>query len=310
MPKLHRITKPRATRAQTISVSPFAAARPKNVVFAEPGTARSGASDVIPNRALLGSQTLLRGLDVLETIAKGTANLGDLSEALNLNRSTVHRLATALVDLRYLSFIPRTGYSLGPKLLELGFLARQQLTLARVAHPHLEALAQGSGDTVHLGILEGRRALYLDKVPGRRRVEICSMVGERHPLRSTGLGKALILDENEERLREFYEYESQQGARYKISLSSWLRRMRKYARTGYALDLEENEDRIRCVAAPIRDVTGEIVGAISVSSAAQYLDNKRIEVLAVEVRKTANLISAEMGMTETRTSAAKLSTSI
>ena len=60
------------------------------------------------------------------------------------------------------------------------------------------------GDTVHLGVLDGNRALYLDKIPGRRRVEISSRVGELQPLRSTGLGKALLLDEDDAKLREFY----------------------------------------------------------------------------------------------------------
>jgi DNA-binding IclR family transcriptional regulator len=257
-----------------------------------------GAPDleaVTPVKGLSGSQTLLRGLDVLEAVAAGATNLVALAEALNLNRSTTHRLAATLVGRRYLSFTPRIGYALGPKLLELGFQARGQMSLPRAAREHMEALAAGSGDTVHLGILDGSRALYLDKIPGNRRVEISSRIGERQPLRSTGLGKALILDESESRWRELYEYENREGKRYDVSLNVWLRRMNDYAINGYALDLEENEDRIRCVAAPVRDATNAIVGAISVSSAAQYMNDARMQTLAEEVRNTARMISSDLG---------------
>ena len=74
-----------------------------------------------------------------------------------------------------------------------------------------------------------------------------------------------------------------------------MRRMREYAKLGYAFDLEENEDRIRCVAAPVRDATGKIKAAISVSSAAQYMDNERMQALTKDVRRTAELISRELG---------------
>ena len=147
-----------------------------------------------PPKALAGSQTLVRGLDVLDAVAQGATNLAILADTLKLNRSTTHRLAATLVEQRYLSFTPRVGYALGPKLLELGYMARDQLSFPRIARDHIETLAANTGDTVHLGVLDGTRALYLDKIPGSRRVEIRSRIGDRHPLRSTGLGKALILD--------------------------------------------------------------------------------------------------------------------
>jgi DNA-binding IclR family transcriptional regulator len=255
-------------------------------------------------RGLVGSQTLLRGLDVLEAVAAGATNLAMLSEVLALNRSTTYRLAATLVERRYLSFVPRVGYALGSKLLELGFQARGQMDLLRAARGHLEALAAGTGDTVHLGIPDGMRALYLDKVPGSRRVEISSRIGERQPLRSTGLGKALILDESESRWRELYEFENNGTHNYDVSLNTWLRRMRDYAKLGYAFDLEENEDRIRCVAAPVRDATGEIKAAISVSSAAQYMDDRRLQDLVDDVRATAELISRDLGWNGERLPAA------
>lgn len=249
----------------------------------------------VRSKSWSGSQTLVRGLDVLEAVASGVTSLAELAAALKLNRSTAHRLAATLVEKRYLTFVPRNGYGLGPKSLELGYHARVQLNIPRVARDHLERLAAQTGDTVHLGVLDGSRALYLDKLPGRRRVEISSRVGELQPLRSTGLGKALLLDEDDGQLRDFYRCENGNGQRYKVSESAWMKRMREYVKRGCAFDLEENEDRIRCVAAPVRDATGKIKAAISVSSAAQYMNDKRMQALTDDVRWTAEQISRELG---------------
>jgi DNA-binding IclR family transcriptional regulator len=244
-----------------------------------------------------GAQTLLRGLDVLEALENGPLGLAELSLKLGLSRSTTHRLASALVDRRYLAFRQREGYNLGSKLLELGHCASQQLHLPRIARPYLEELAQQTEDTVHLGILDDDMALYLDKVEGRRRVVVGSRIGERHPIASTGLGKALVLDFDEAQWRTLYAQDSGQDndARH---LAVWLERMRGYAGHGYAFDLEENEDQIRCVAAPIRDAGGRIVAAISVASAAQYMDDARMQALVPLVQNVTTNISRELGWTD------------
>lgn len=247
------------------------------------------------SKSLAGTQTLVRGLDVVDAVAHGATTLVQLCEQLDLTRSTTHRLASTLVRNGFITFTPGAGYALGPKLLELGFLARQQMSLPRVGDPYLEQLSQETGDTVHLGVLDGMRALYLAKVPGRRRVDISSRVGERQPVRSTGLGKALLLDETEERWKEFYNYEEERGQDYVLPLDEWLSRMREYALMGIAFDIEENEDRIRCVAAPVRDVTGDIVGAVSLSSAAQYMDELRMARLRDTVGNCAESISHALG---------------
>ncbi len=246
-------------------------------------------------QALAGTQTLARGLEVIDAVAEGATALAELATAIGLTRSTTHRLAATLVERRYLDFSRNGGYALGPKLLELGYVTGRRMDLPRVAREHLESLAAGTGDTVHLGILDGSRALYLDKIQGKRRVEISSRIGERQPLRSTGLGKALMLDADEKQWREYYDHEARLGNGYDVPMDVWLHRMREYAQRGYAFDLEENEDRIRCVAAPIRGVAGSIVGAISVSSAAQYMDDLRMRGLTFEVKKAADAISAALG---------------
>ena len=249
------------------------------------------SDDPVPPKAgPQGSQTLLRGLDMLDQVIDGPVPLADLSARMGLSRSTTHRLANALIDRGFVTFLPREGYQLGPKLLHLGFLAQAQVDLVHIARSHLEALALKSEDTVHLGRMDEDRALYLDKIPGRRRVEISSRVGDRQPLTRTGLGKALMLNARPAEWEQTFAREQPAG-----DFAPWCEQMRGYAEAGCAFDLEENEDQIRCIAAPVRDASGAIVAAISVSSAAQYMDDDRMKALSGDVRDTASAISTDLG---------------
>lgn len=239
-----------------------------------------------------GSQTLMRGLDVLEALVDEQLTVGDLAERVGLNKSTTYRLASALVDRGYLAATPRAGYRLGPKLLALGSAARDQVDLVQAARPIIEDLAALTEDTVHLGVLDADQALYLDKVPGRRRVVVSSRVGDRHPLTSTGLGKALMLDHDPSYWEERLAVEQADARR---TWATWKKRMADYRQHGRAFDLEENEDRIRCVAAPIRDVHDRIVAAISVSGAAHYMEDARMDALSRDVLAAAEQISTAIG---------------
>jgi len=259
---------------------------PEAHVAAEPDAKSTGKAQ--------GSQTLVRGLDLLDQVIDGPVKLAELSQRMGLTRSTTHRLANALIDRGFLTFLPREGYLLGPKLLQLGFLAQGQADIVQIARPRIEELAAQTEDTVHFGRLDAGLALYLDKIPGRRRVDISSRIGDRQPLTSTGLGKALLLDDDETTWTTVFETEHPAGSR-RPDYAIWLERMRGYVASGHAYDLEENEDLIRCVAAPVRDASGGIVGAISVSSAAQYMDDGRMATLSAQVRGTAERISRDLG---------------
>ncbi|WP_010184904.1 IclR family transcriptional regulator [Sphingomonas sp. PAMC 26605] len=240
-----------------------------------------------------GIQTMMRGLDVIEAVSDGTGTLNELAERLGLTRSTTHRLAASLGERGYLAFAPREGYRLGSKLLALGHLAHAQTDLIQTVRPHLEALSDQTGDAVHCGVLDNGQALYLDKMPGRRRITISSRVGDRQPLSSTGLGKALMRDHHPDYWRERFAAD-RNGADPVI----WEGRMHDYAAAGCAFDLEENEDQIRCVAPPVRDAAGRVVGAISVSSAAQYMSDDRMNALSPIVAQTAFAIGHDLGWSQ------------
>ncbi len=243
----------------------------------------------------LACQTLFRGLEIVDVVANGITTLPEISAATGMNTSTAYRLATALVRLHYLKFAPRVGYSLGNKLIELGFLAHRQVDLPKYARRFLEVLALDTRDTVHLAVLDsdGDEVVYLDKVAGQRAVEITSRIGGHKPLVTTGVGMALLLDAGAALWsKHFDKAYAQQSARDK---KAWLARMHRYAAAQYAFDLGDDDDSIRCVAAPIRNASGEIVAAISVSSTVQYMDDARMLSLIPAVQSVAEQISQQLG---------------
>jgi DNA-binding IclR family transcriptional regulator len=263
-----------------------------NDVSSEPNAAiaqRDGAATEMRN-----SQTLMRGLDLIEAVAAGTTSYIELARRLGLTRSTANRLANGLVERGYLTLAPRQGYRLGPKLLELGFVAQSQTELVQVARPQLEALSRATSDTVRLAVLRNEHVVYIDVVPGSRRITIANRPGDVQPLTSTSAGKALMLDDPEDRWRERLAADLTEG-RPEIDAEAWIGRMRAYARAGHSYGLGENDDGIRGVAAPIRDATGRIAAAVSVSSVAQYMDEDRMERLSQLVRDTAETISRTLG---------------
>ena len=175
------------------------------------------------------------------------------------------------------------------------------MPLTAVARPHLEALAQHTHDTIHLGVRDGDDVLYIDKIPGTRGLEMRSRVGHRMPLASTGIGKAMMLDLPHDTWSKLLEssHRALAGASFKPDhrpdVDTFLQRMTRYAQGGFTFDLEENEASIRCVAAPVRDASGAIVAALSVASTIPYMPHERMEELIPVVQREARAISEELG---------------
>lgn len=248
-----------------------------------------------------GTQTLLRGLTVLEHVAQGICDVKRLSERLGMPRSTTHRVLSNLVAEGYLHHIPYQGYTLGYKLIYLGTRAREQRPLTQLARPFLEKLADFCGDTIHLGQIEGPHVLYLDKLSGQRGLEMRSRIGQRMPLASTGVGRALMLGMTEERWQEVYDEAvllREWANAGRPPLPAWpdyLAAMRDYRQRGWVMEFEENEIGIRCVGAPIRDVTGEVIAAVSIASASFHMSEARMQDLGPVVAATAHSISQALG---------------
>ncbi|NUT73301.1 IclR family transcriptional regulator [Pseudarthrobacter sp. C4D7] len=255
-----------------------------------------------------GAQTLLNGLSLVRYVAGGAKDAPELQRLSGLPRSTVHRLLQALKSEGYVRDTV-AGLGLGPTLIELGFGALSSNPLAAVAGPHLDNLAAQVLDTVHMAVRDNGSVLYLAKISGQRGAEMRSQVGLRMPLTRTGIGKALLLDDDAAAWVERWRAEtpaddaaaapaaSNAGAKAE---DDFVARMHHYRKGGYSYDMEENEPGIRCVAAPVRDGSRSIVGAISVSATAPYMPANRMRELLAPVQGAAAAISAEMGYRQAR----------
>lgn len=259
--------------------------------------------DAKPQSQSTGIQTLLRGFTLMEFVAGKPRTVGEISDHLGTPRSTSHRLLRGLLQAGYLRHVRPDGYVLGPKLIGLGAAALEQLSLTTVARPHLQRLADQTGDTIHCGVVVGQEVMYMDKISGTRGLEMRSRVGHRMPLATTGIGKALTLALPRDQWPALYEAAQQIRERSQIPVpnvlgfSGYEHSVLEGEQRGYVFDHEENEPGIRCVAAPVRDATGSVVAGISVASTIPYMPVQRMNELGPVVRATAEAISRELGWT-------------
>ncbi|MFP3398012.1 IclR family transcriptional regulator [Brevibacterium sp. H602] len=246
------------------------------------------SSEPIPQ----GTQTLARGLQIISAVAHGSTTLKAVVDTTNLGRSSAHRMIQLLVQMGYLRHGSPGEFRLGPTLIEFGFTALNQDPLPVVARENLEALAERTQDTIHLSVEDGESVLYLHKIPGTRGAEMRSRIGHRMPLTRTGVGKALLLGQ-EDRWERLFTAENPEAD--SSAVESFVKRMNGYTRDGATFDLEENEPGIRCVAAPIRDGSGEIVAGISLSATRPFMPKDRMQALVPVMKASAREISVKLG---------------
>lgn len=254
-------------------------------------------TDALAAAKVVGTQTLVRGLALLECVADGVSHVKGISTRLGTRRSTTHRMLSSLVAEGYLHHVPHRGYTLGPQLIRLGQRALEQRPIAGIARRQIEELARRTSDTVHLGVLDGAKVLYLDKIPGTRGLEMRSRIGQQMPLALTGLGKALMFGIPRERWKGLYDEALGLASpdAHPLAWPDYEVQLLAATERGWAYDLEENELGIRCVAAPVHDISGGIVAAISISSPIFYMAEARMRELGPVIRATADAVSRDLG---------------
>ena len=258
--------------------------------MADEDTSVTGAKEPPPP----GTQTLARGLDILQAVRMGATDLRAVCSDTGVGRSTAHRLLQLLVQRGYLRSSHGAEYGLGPALIELGFQALYQSPVPAMARPILEHLMEKYQDTVHLAVEDAGQVLYIDKISGSRGAEMRSRVGYRMPLSRTGIGKALLLDEPE-RWADVFDRDGVGSPPGQEVRDRYLQRMMGFAEEGVTLDLEENEPGIRCVAASVRNGSGAIVAAISISATNPYMPMDRMRALQPVMAQSALSISKKLG---------------
>ncbi len=209
-------------------------------------------------------------LDILGKSQQGLS-LGELSEKTSLPKGTTHRLLTSLAYFDHVRQDSNTkNYQLGFKLVELGNRLLSQLDFRTEAHPFLIELAERTKETVHMVILDRGEVLYVDKVDAGQHaggLRMASMLGSRIPTHCSAVGKVMLAFLPEERLAEIISEKGQPRRTENTitdfeELKTHLQHIREQ---GYAFDDEENEKGIKCLGAPIRDQSGKVIAAISIS---------------------------------------------
>lgn len=240
-----------------------------------------------------GAQTLMRALDIMDEVIAGPIRATDLARKLGMSKTTAHRLVQALASRNYLQVTP-TGFALGPKLLQLGALATEQINFMHIARPFMELLSERTGFCVFAGKREGDWSRHLDRVTGQQRLRVATSPGDRRPIAETGIGKALLLDEPDEHWTQLYMQATGEPAGSARS-TRFIEMMHRNRERGLVLHDSELGDGVRSIAAPVRDARGQICIAISIASAAHYLTEDTIDDLAAQVARAANQVSAAIG---------------
>jgi IclR family KDG regulon transcriptional repressor len=257
-----------------------------------------------PNNLVQTIERVSSILDILAQSAHGIS-IRELSSNIGLPKGTTHRLLSSLSYFGYVRQDPKTrNYFLGLKFVELGQILLSQLDLRKEAEPLLRDLAERTKETIHLVILDRNEIVYIDKVETDQNpsgLKMASRIGLRNPAHSSAVGKMILANFSEEELRSFFKEKSllrrtENTITDPIQLREHLKSVRKQ---GYAVDDEENEKGIRCVAAPIYNEIGKTVAAISITGPAFRVTKKIIqETLKKEVMETAFKVSERLGFRE------------
>jgi DNA-binding IclR family transcriptional regulator len=264
-------------------------------------TRQVSVDDSKPASANYHANALARGLALLEMLAAASEplTLGDFSTSTALPKSTLVRLLAVLTEMEYVVRIDeRPSYRLGHKVHRLASSYVSTLDLTVVAQEHLEPVAEGTGQTANLGVLDGGQVLHICVAEPDRPIRFTTAIGARDHTYCTGLGKVLLSDLTDEQVARTVPAEPFEAyTEHTLTTLEELRKdLRKTQRRGYALDDNERSSGLRCVAVPVR-VGGEALAAVSVSGpAGEFGPAKQHEYVAV-LDEVANTMAADPDFT-------------
>jgi IclR family acetate operon transcriptional repressor len=244
-------------------------------------------------------RSVVRGLDVLIALAelgRGASN-AELAELVGLHPTTSLRMLESLASRQLVRPLPDGGYDLGPRALDIGNAFVRRLSIARHANEIAQGLSDQVGETASVGVLDEGRVLYVAITNGQSDLGIQSVPFGRHPLYCTALGKALIAHlpwAEAERLLQLLPMERLTAGTI-TSLEALRRALELTRRRGWAIDDGERTAGVTCIAAPIRDFSGRVVAALSISGADFRLAARGIDKLAATVVAAAESASARLG---------------
>lgn len=245
-------------------------------------------------------QSIQRAFKIIEFMASGPreVTLTSITSALGMHVATVHRILATLISLGLVEQVPGSKkYRLGMKAIELGIAALSQIDLREEAAPYLRRLMESTGETANLVVLDRDEVVYIDKVQSSASLGMFVKIGKRAPIYCTGVGKVLTSEMPEDEVKAILLKSGMERLTQNTicSVSDFLEELKKTRERGYALDNEECEPGARCVAAPLRDHTGRIIAAISVSGPSVRFTDARLPELIRQTIEVAAEISRRMG---------------
>lgn len=222
---------------------------------------------------------------VMEQLAEtGPVTLAELCSHLDLNKSTVHRLLSSLMYMEYVKQDSETGkYSLSFKLLGLSNKLLSHIDILDTVRPCLKKLSEETGETVHFVQLDGLEAVYIYKEESHQNsIRMVSKVGSRIPLYCSGVGKAIMADMPASQVQAIWSDSpiEKLTPHTIVDYTQFSAKIKEVRAKGYALDDEENELGVRCIAVSIPDYKGHPKYAFSISAPIARMSDERIEELA------------------------------
>lgn len=246
-------------------------------------------------------QSVQRAIDILTlfyTLDKTELSLSEISSALNLNKSTIFHLISTLEQNNFIEKTSRSRkYRLGLALFALGNIVGRQMDLREQALPYLKRIVDKFHQTVHLAILDKDQAFYIEKVEGTATIRCSSQVGKYKPLHCTAIGKVLMASLDDDSINRIIREKGL--TRFTPNTICEAEQLKTELRTireqGYALDNTEIEPELFCVATPIKNHSGEVVAAISISGPLSIISRSNCHIYVQELKEVSHKVSQSLG---------------
>ena len=243
-------------------------------------------------------QSVERALQILDLFNDQATELKitEISKQMGLSKSTLHSLLKTLQLHGYIDQNPENGkYRLGMKLVERGHFVVGTMDIRQKAKSWLTTLSQETGQTTHLGILDGNEGVYIEKIEGKQAAIAYSRIGRRLPVHATAIGKVLLAWLSEEECAAVLEGYVYQGftSSTLTSRASLLAALQETRSNGYAMDNEENEPGVRCIAVPVWNHESRVIAALSLSTLTSRVNDDSLETYRQM------LIDAGLGLSKT-----------
>ena len=243
------------------------------------------------------SQTVERALRILERIASQASTIEEIADFVGVHPTTALRTLQVLEARQFVVRDDRHVFRLGSGLFALANEALETFDLRSAAGPHLDRLNQEVGHTIHLGVLEGDKVVYVDKRESLNPVRLWSRIGNVAPVHCTALGKVILAHlppKERERIVKTATFE--RLTENTISSADELATaLEAAAEQGYAVDHLEFEPFVNCIACPVLGADGRVLGAISITTTTLVCSYEEMLDLRPALAATAEAVSAEYG---------------